>query len=1041
MVFESNKVVWASAGTGKTRKLVDAYLTLLERGIDPLRIVAVTFTERAAAEMRDRIRAALETRPGKWARTMSTLPAAPISTIHGFCVMLLRENGIRLGIDPSFSILDEQRSLDLAREAVRDVIRQEIRGGNEDASTIFGDFGLNGLVDTLVSLGYWLNSLGHDGNWLQARVQDQRSAAARLQNELGDEMRKYGETFERIGELADEMEAKKTKHPLRKRDDSRALLPKIGQIAGVETSERLCKLAVLYLERFRSKKRAANVADFDDLLLGVRDLLKRHADIRKHYQNRFQALLVDEFQDTDEVQAEIITLLAEDPDNPCRLSPGKLMIVGDPKQSIYRFRRARVTVFFRTVQRILDEGGSFEHLQDNYRSAGPIVEFSNRLSQVIMDGSGKIETLPDLEVDLSYRIRFRETDILRPKSDAPFLGMTYVTAESTVRAGEGREMEAEAIARLLKQWKSSGRIQSWKQVAILMRAMTNVEMYLGALETHGIPVYVVQGTAFYQRTEVSDLIAFLELIIHPDDELLRATVLTSSLIGVAFRQIVCRDDAAASRRLNEILAPWLKRRDSATAAEILQDVIRRTDFDIVMAAQRDGQQRLANIGKLIEITREIARHGTAALDEVVRYLRDRANDPAVREPEAQIVSQDDDVVRVLTVHQSKGLEFDIVIVPDLAAKTGRSSGDRTFFSDSWGLLAGAAYGLHRKPLPHSLILEAKQLEDDQQYEEEKRLLYVALTRARNMLVLGEGFSKQTGPWLQWMERFFEGIQPGAIAKARDGNSQTVRLKGLPLKILPASQLNVPEQLLLPSDTILVGEPDIANVEELRVQTAMEMTPSELTSLDGCFRYFYWTRVSGLAEPGRGLTGNSPQMRVGSIAHRVLETSILTSREALFSAGVPDLESVFQSDDWRVLTAASPEREMPFMMYLDVGGRDCWIRGRMDAVILSDMPRVVDYKYATWSEGAEAAYELQMTVYSLALMKALGSDRAIADLWYLKNPMKIIRHEYTRDKAEQRLSTLISKYQEAMHTGEWPPAQRSYCDRIECGFRSRCWSTQ
>src|SRR5437899_6903412 len=165
MSFDRNTVVWASAGTGKTRKLVEVYLELLERGVDPGRIVAVTFTERAAAEMRDRIRAALATTQGRWTSAISKLAAAPISTIHGFCGILLREHGIELGIDPSFSILDEQRSLDLAREAARETIRQEIRSGNEEVENVFRDFGLNGLVETLVSIGYWLNSLGRDTEW------------------------------------------------------------------------------------------------------------------------------------------------------------------------------------------------------------------------------------------------------------------------------------------------------------------------------------------------------------------------------------------------------------------------------------------------------------------------------------------------------------------------------------------------------------------------------------------------------------------------------------------------------------------------------------------------------------------------------------------------------------------------------------------------------------------------------------------------------------------------------------------------------------
>src|SRR5438874_3703953 len=222
MSFDKNTVVWASAGTGKTRKLVEVYLELLEQHIDPLRIVAVTFTERAAAEMRDRIRTALEARQGQWSKTMSILAAAPISTIHGFCGMLLREHGIELGIDPSFSILDEQRSLDLAREAARETIRQEIRNGNEDVENVFRDFGLSGLVETLVSIGYWLNSIGHDAGWLKARVEDQRKAAASIESEIAPDIRKYGGTFEKIGELFDELEAGRAKHPLRKKDDAHA---------------------------------------------------------------------------------------------------------------------------------------------------------------------------------------------------------------------------------------------------------------------------------------------------------------------------------------------------------------------------------------------------------------------------------------------------------------------------------------------------------------------------------------------------------------------------------------------------------------------------------------------------------------------------------------------------------------------------------------------------------------------------------------------------------------------------------------------------
>ena len=214
--------------------------------------------------------------------------------------------------------------------------------------------------------------------------------------------------------------------------------------------------------------------------------------------------------------------------------------------------------------------------------------------------------------------------------------------------------------------------------------------------------------------------------------------------------------------------------------------------------------------------------------------------------------------------------------------------------------------------------------------------------------------------------------------------------------------------------------------------------ADLASLDGCFRYFHWTRLLGNAEPGRESTGDTPQMRLGSIAHKMLETAILPAAGALRAAGLSDLGVVFDSTDWRDLLSASPEREMPFIMHIQVEGRDCWVRGRMDAVVPGEVPRVIDYKYAAWREGGEANYEIQMTAYALALMKALGTGRAIGELWYLKSPMKILRHEYTIAEAEQRLRDLMSRYFMAVEKDEWPAAERAYCDRVECGFRTRCW---
>ncbi|HLH32341.1 MAG TPA: PD-(D/E)XK nuclease family protein, partial [Terriglobia bacterium] len=259
-----------------------------------------------------------------------------------------------------------------------------------------------------------------------------------------------------------------------------------------------------------------------------------------------------------------------------------------------------------------------------------------------------------------------------------------------------------------------------------------------------------------------------------------------------------------------------------------------------------------------------------------------------------------------------------------------------------------------------------------------------------------------------------------------------------VKVLPASLLNVPEQLAFSTGTILVGEPDIPRPRPLHVTPAVDMTPSDLGVLNGCFQYFRWTRILGQAEPGRQSSGDTAQMKLGSIAHKFLETATRPGAAALADAGVADLAAVFDCHDWRSLNAASPERELPFIMHLDIDGNECWVRGRMDAAVGGEIPRVIDYKYALWHEGAEAAYEAQMTAYALALMKALGTDRAISELWYLKAPIKIIRREYTRDQAEMKLKDLFSRYLAALESNEWPRTERAHCDSIRCGFRQTCW---
>ena len=272
-----------------------------------------------------------------------------------------------------------------------------------------------------------------------------------------------------------------------------------------------------------------------------------------------------------------------------------------------------------------------------------------------------------------------------------------------------------------------------------------------------------------------------------------------------------------------------------------------------------------------------------------------------------------------------------------------------------------------------------------------------------------------------------------------------------MEMLSAAAFTRPEQLPLNIDIASVNqETAYREFQEMshalmeraaRRITSVEMTPSDLSALEGCFRYFHWTRMLGLAEPGTpaGRLSETAALQLGSAAHEILEYAREPSMALLQEKAVPDLQAVFQSSDWKALSIEDVARELPFIMHIDVGGRDCFVRGRMDAVVSGEVPRVIDYKYALWREGAEMEYEIPMTAYCLAVMKRLGVDRAIAELWYLKAPMKIVKYELHRAAAEQRIAALLGNYVDSLFSGTWPMAQRAYCDSVACGFRDRCWT--
>jgi ATP-dependent helicase/nuclease subunit A len=535
-------------------------------------------------------------------------------------------------------------------------------------------------------------------------------------------------------------------------------------------------------------------------------------------------------------------------------------------------------------------------------------------------------------------------------------------------------------------------------------------------------------------------------------------------------------------RFADLAERLLQLRDRLEPAELLEWAIRETGYDAVLMAQAEGEQQVANVAKLLELARGFSRKGLAKLDDFANYLRERLGDEASRVPDAQIMSEEDDVVRIMTIHQAKGLEFSVVFIPDLAHEGRGERGGRVIFDEHWGVMCAAAYGINRARLPHPLMLEAELLERDKEVEEHKRLLYVALTRPKHILVLGEGASKRPGLWHQWVMGALMAEPAGAerIAQVRSGAlpSAELCLADVAVELRSAATLAqrpVTSVRSAPSPSALTS----GELEEIQQRVwgwqppsprAVELSPTGLATLAKCVRYFFLHEIAGLEEQPPGQEGGLPAVDKGRIVHGVLErvemdlppeataTRVreLIGREpgaflltpADLTELAHDLERYLQSPTWQALRA-NPTlcREVPFQLHIPGETLELFIRGRMDAVVVRDgIPVVIDHKYAHFDRHKETGYEVPMAIYALAAMRALGSPQAEVQLSFLRSRVyptetRTISIEHG---VEERMLQLAQVYAERRHASDveaWPRVAREQCELARCGFRPFCWARQ
>ena len=834
--FDRNIVVTAGAGTGKTTLLVDRLVHLLARNPDPLKItdiVALTFTNKAANEMklrlRDRLQGYLDAdlarsptseTEKKSARevtdllrryqlskddldarlheAMRNIERAEIGTIHSFAATLLRLHPLEAGVDPFFSeddgkqferLFDEQWDLWLDQELAlngahaedwRPVLRkldlEKIKTLAESLCAESVEIDAERPVARALpeSLDRWLEELSQRAAALAERHPEDRQNENLTRAALAViEARRRGERAAGAALAAEQELLAEKSINARLKGWSASDVAEAQEIVRAarglgrvdeELADLLWRLLTPFADQFRRFFTRQGFVSFDGLLIGARNLVRDHPRVREDLKRYYRAILIDEFQDTDPIQYEILLYLAERFGESARdwrsvrLIPGKLFVVGDPKQSIYAFRRADIEAYLEVIEKIIKaQNGADYRLTTNFRSDGEILGVVNGVFESLIQ---PLNGLQPPYIAIHPPRPKSSAGVKRSSAPAPgrVLLRTIVTGDTPPGAEAARRLEGESLARWLKdEILEKVKVRSPqgeslpaqpKDVAVLFRKLTDIHDYLEPFRRYNIR-YVVEGERhFYAAKEIIDAVNLLRAVENPYDRLALVGVLRSPLGALPDKNIYNlhrrnlldyrkadglngQDPNRDTADLYRILARLHDETRRLPVGEAIARVFTSLPVRLLAAGYFHGEQAVANLDKLRQQAEILGREGPTTLKEAIRQLQQRVLD-VKEEGESVLAEENVDAVRIMSIHKAKGLEFPIVVLAGCHGGTDARQAKSAEVLFDWssgltGLRAGQFCDLAGLYVAEKAQLRAEQ--------EQKRVFYVAMTRPREQLVI------------------------------------------------------------------------------------------------------------------------------------------------------------------------------------------------------------------------------------------------------------------------------------------------------------------
>jgi ATP-dependent exoDNAse (exonuclease V) beta subunit len=1077
----------ANAGSGKTSVLVERFVRAVredEVAVD--RILAITFTEKAAAELKQRIRKRfLDLGEREHARQAE---GAWISTIHGFCSRLLRAHPLAAGIDPEYRVLDQPETdrigIDAFERALETFLESDAREGVAARLELLAGYTPQKLERMVRTVHSHLRSRGE----LHPRLPDLPpvsaigSEAAELEVALraamaglaitggktvARELDKMTACLELLAELDGELG---DPEPVGK------LEPKAGNASALQTPEferlreahsdyhRACvmvretrdylllqELLALYDERFARMKEDRSGLDFEDLQLLARDLLAGDDALRKRYRERFEHVMVDEFQDTNRLQTDILAVL----------DTGNVFTVGDANQSIYSFRNADVGVF-REAQAKAAEQGADARIAHNFRSRGEVIDALNlAFENAFEDGfeplrapegadRGAAPVSPNVELLVVDNKKERWVELFPEDAEPPF---------GPARAPIWRAAEARLLAHRIGELAGPGGPFEPGHVAVLVRASTDIALYERALADQGLPTYVAGGGGYWSQQQVTDLRAYLAALANPRDELALYSLLASPLVGASIDALALigqrsrSPDHDAWRTLREAFEPegngsdGLREELGAQDAErigrfvgrfgaereaaprlsletLIDRAVTSAGYDRVVLRMPDGERRMANVRKLMRLAREFEADEGRDLRGFIDFVAEQ-DMLSAREGQAPLETEGIQAVRLMTIHAAKGLEFPLVAVADLGRVAFKDDDALRVTDDGRvGLSVASMGGGTTKGMKlEEIEEEQKQLAD----QEERRVFYVAMTRAREYLIVSGAVDlekwpepKRLGAPMDWVWRALApdlqllGAEGESVRETKGGGEVRVRC----VVCAPAEVERVlPRESWAPITVAATNgagpggmQPAlIAAVEAAGAPPLGRLSYSSLESYRRCPYRFYLQRVARLDErradladaAGEPVPEELDKLLRGSVVHELMERfdfarprppdaadveELLEMHGATFEvADVEDIQRLignFARSELCARLGRTPRvrRELAFAFTLrphGASGASLLVNGVVDAYALEpggESALVVDYK-SDPVEGVdlEAAcdekYGTQRLIYALAALRS------------------------------------------------------------------------